>query len=78
MIDSFNLSLSEIDAEYGNALHDTEIRWLSRETMLKRVLALRLEKEMFMNEKGKVVGKLSDEKWLMCLVLQCDISHHLK
>jgi hypothetical protein len=70
--------LSEIDAEYGDVLHDTEIRWLSRGTMLKRVLALRLEKEMFMNEKGKVVGKLSDEKWLWGLALLCDISHHLK
>jgi hypothetical protein len=32
--------------------------------MLKRIRALRLETEMFMNEKGKVVAELSDEKWL--------------
>jgi hypothetical protein len=29
--------------------------------MLKCVLALRLESEMFMNEKGEVVAEISDE-----------------
>jgi hypothetical protein len=32
--------------------------------MLKRFLALTLGMEMFMNEKGKVVAEISDEKWL--------------
>jgi hypothetical protein len=31
---------------------------------------------MFMNEKGKVVAKLTDEKWLYDLGLLCDIGHH--
>jgi hypothetical protein len=44
---------------------------------VKRFLALRLEIEMFMNEKGKVVAQFSDEKWLWDLVLLCDISHHV-
>jgi hypothetical protein len=30
-----------------------------------------------MNEKGKVVAELSDEKWLWNLALLCVISHHL-
>jgi hypothetical protein len=45
--------------------------------VLKHLLALRLEIEMFMNEKGKVVAKLSDEKWLWDLALLCDISPHI-
>jgi hypothetical protein len=57
----FQSSLSEID---GDAVHHTEVRWLNRATVLKGFLALRLEIEMFMNVKGKVVSELSHEKWL--------------
>jgi hypothetical protein len=32
---------------------------------------------MFMNEKGKVMAKLSDVKWLWDLALLCDISYHV-
>jgi hypothetical protein len=39
---------------------------MSRWTIL---LALRLEREVLINEKGKVVAELSDEKWLWVLEL---------
>jgi hypothetical protein len=55
--------LSEIAADFMEVLYYTEIRWLSRGTVLKRVLALMLEIELFVNDKGKVVAELSDEKW---------------
>jgi hypothetical protein len=45
--------------------------------MLKRFLSMRLEILIFMNEKGKVVAELSDEKWLWDAAFLCDISHHL-
>jgi hypothetical protein len=32
---------------------------------------------MFLNEKGKVVIELCDEKWLWNFALLCDISHYL-
>jgi hypothetical protein len=64
-------------AEYGEVLHYIEVRWLSRGRVLKRCVALRLKIEIFMNQKGKVVLELSDEKWLWNLTLLCDISHHL-
>jgi hypothetical protein len=48
----FQSFLSEIDAEYGGVSCHREVRWLSRGTVLKRFLALRLEIEMFTNEKG--------------------------
>jgi hypothetical protein len=48
--------------------------WDSVETFL---LALRLEIEMLMNEKVKVVAKLSVEKWLWDFTLLCNISHYI-
>jgi hypothetical protein len=45
--------------------------------VLKLSSALRLEIEMLMNEKGKVVAELTDKKWLLDLALLCDISNHL-
>jgi hypothetical protein len=45
--------------------------------VLKRFLALRLEIEMFMSEKGKVVAELSDENWFWDFALLCNISHHV-
>jgi hypothetical protein len=60
----FQSFLSEIDAECGDILYHTEVRWLSCGTMLKCFLVLRLEIETFMKEKVKVMAKLSDKKWL--------------
>jgi hypothetical protein len=40
-------------------------------------LALRLKIEIFVNEKGKVVPEISDEKWLWDLTLLNDISHRV-
>jgi hypothetical protein len=45
--------------------------------VLKRFSALRLQREMFINGKGKAVAELSDEEWLWLLALLCDISHHV-
>jgi hypothetical protein len=33
---------------------------------------------MFMNEKGRIVAELTDEKWLRYLALLCYISHQIK
>jgi hypothetical protein len=58
----FQSFLSEIYAEYGDILYHTDVQRMSRGTVLKRLLASTLETEMFMNEKGKNVAEISDEK----------------
>jgi hypothetical protein len=45
--------------------------------VLKHFSSLRVEIEMFMSEKGKVVPELNDEKRHWELASLCDISHHL-
>jgi hypothetical protein len=68
--------LSEISAEFWDVFYHAEVRWLSRGSMLKRFVALRLQIEVFMNE-NKFVAKCSDEKWLWDLTLMCGIIHHI-
>jgi hypothetical protein len=42
--------------------------------VLNLILGLRLEIELYLNEKDKVVAEFSDEKWLWDLALLCDVS----
>jgi hypothetical protein len=65
--------LSEIYVEYGDILYHTEFQLLSCGAALKWFLALRLEIEMFVNENGKFVAELNDQKWLWYLGLVCYI-----
>jgi hypothetical protein len=43
----------------------------------RHFLALRLETELFMNERYKVEVELNDEMWLWDLAMLCDVSHRL-
>jgi hypothetical protein len=44
--------LSNIEAEYGDALYYTELRWLSCDRMLKCAYELKSEIEVFVETKG--------------------------
>jgi hypothetical protein len=50
----FQQFLLEIEANYGDVLYHTEIRWLNRGKLLKRFFELRHEIEIFLTEKQKV------------------------
>jgi hypothetical protein len=69
--------LAEIGAEYRYVLYLTEVRWLSRGTVLKCILGLRLQIEIFMDEKGKVVAEFDDEQWHWVRVVEFYCSLHL-
>jgi hypothetical protein len=49
----FQQFLLEVEAEYGDVLYHTEIRWLSRRKLLKHFFELRHEIEIFLTEKQK-------------------------
>lgn len=73
----FQHFLDEIESEYGDVIYFSEVRWLSRGAALKRFFDLRLEIEMFMNEKNKIVSELSDESWILELAFLTDITTFL-
>ncbi|KAM9299514.1 general transcription factor II-I repeat domain-containing protein 2-like [Gastrophryne carolinensis] len=73
----FRAFLEEIESEYGYVLYFTEVRWLSRGSVLKRFFELRAEVKAFMEKDGASVPLLSDPKWLMDLAFLVDITHEL-
>ncbi|KAM9781380.1 general transcription factor II-I repeat domain-containing protein 2-like [Syngnathus typhle] len=73
----FRAFLEEMESEYGDVLYFTEVRWLSRGSILKRFFELRAEVKDFMEKDGVAVPVLSDPKWLMDLAFLVDITHEL-
>jgi hypothetical protein len=73
----FSDFLSHLDCEYGELLYHTEVRWLSRGSVLKRFFALRQEIALFMAMKENDVYQLSDPMFISNLAFLTDITQHL-
>ncbi|CAL1571780.1 unnamed protein product [Knipowitschia caucasica] len=69
--------LVEIESEYEDVLYFTEVRWLSREKVLKRFFELRAQVKAFMEKNGMAVPVRSDPKWLMDLAFLVDFTQEL-
>lgn len=70
--------MEEIEAEYGDVIYFTEVRWLSWGAALKHFFTLREEINIFMNEKEKNVPQLSDKKWILDLAFLMQIIRERK
>ena len=66
-----------MDSEYDELLYHTEIRWLSRENVLKRFFALRNKIASFLEMKNKAVPLLADATFQCNLAFLTDITHFL-
>ncbi|KAK2863732.1 hypothetical protein Q7C36_002886 [Tachysurus vachellii] len=53
----------------------TDVRWLSRGSLLQRFYSLRSEIDKFLKEKGRPLHKLSDPLWLADLAFLVDLTH---
>ncbi|XP_074498631.1 general transcription factor II-I repeat domain-containing protein 2-like [Sebastes fasciatus] len=73
----FQAFLSDVDAEYGDLLYHSEVRWLSRGSVLQRFYSLRSEIDQFLKEKDRPLHELSDPLWLADLAFLVDLTGHL-
>ena len=73
----FQEFLKSIDADYGDMIYFSGVRWLSRNQMLKRFYDLRHVFKSFTVSKNKFVLELDDENWLTDLAFLVDLTAHL-
>ncbi|XP_066239740.1 general transcription factor II-I repeat domain-containing protein 2-like [Saccopteryx leptura] len=69
--------LADLEAEYGELLYHTEVRWLSRGKVLQRFFALRQEIALFMAMKDRDVPELCEPTFLSDLAFLTDVTQHL-
>ncbi|KAL4097758.1 hypothetical protein QTP88_022480 [Uroleucon formosanum] len=68
----------ELDSEYDTLLFHTEVRWLSKGNMLKRLYELKEEMKLFLNEKdSELLEKFCDLKFELQFAYLVDIFEHL-
>ncbi|XP_076132871.1 general transcription factor II-I repeat domain-containing protein 2A-like [Alosa pseudoharengus] len=73
----FQTFLSEVEAEYGDVIYHSDVRWLSRGSVLHRFYSLRSEIDRFLKEKSKPLHELNDPRWLADLAFLVDLTSHL-
>jgi hypothetical protein len=67
----------DIEADCGDLIYHSEVRWLSREKFLKRIYDLRKEVQLFMDMKGKPLPEFSEEDWVSDFAFLMDPTQHL-
>lgn len=73
----FQEYLREMEHEYTDIPYHTEVRWLSRGSVLSRFVGLKDDIIAFLEEEGQTIPELEDEQWLLDLAFLTDISSHL-
>ena len=73
----FKSLLDEVDAQYGDLVLFTEVRWQNRGNVLKRFEHLIPEIKGFVQQRGDSYEELDDPKWLADLAFLTDITSKL-
>ncbi|KAG6930520.1 GTF2I repeat domain containing 2B [Chelydra serpentina] len=66
-----------IESKYSDLLYFTEVRWLSRDSTLKRFFELKTEVKRFMEGIKMLVPQFEDHKWMTNLAFLVDVTHEL-
>jgi hypothetical protein len=78
--------LGEIESEHGEIIYYTNMRWLSRGSVLQQFFYLLKEIKLFMEKKNKRIEELDDEEWIsdvafffvcVCVCVDVDVTGHL-
>ncbi|XP_023221595.1 general transcription factor II-I repeat domain-containing protein 2A-like isoform X1 [Centruroides sculpturatus] len=73
----FTSFLEEIDADYADLPTYTEVRWLSKATVLKRFVELLGPIITFLKERGNTTRNLEGQRWQCDLAFLADITAYL-
>jgi hypothetical protein len=73
----FNEFLKDLGSEYGDVIYNTEVRWLSRGAMLKRVYNLKNDIQLFVEMKEYQFPHFEDKEWMCDFAFLVDITQHL-
>jgi hypothetical protein len=66
-----------LGSEYGDVIYNTEVRWLSRGAMLKRVYNLKNDSQLFVEMKEYRFPHFKDKEWMCDFAFLVDITQHL-
>ena len=69
----FQKFLHDLDTEHQDLAYFSEVRWLSKGSMLRRFYELRKEVALFLKNEGRLMAEMEDESWLCDLVFLVDI-----
>jgi len=73
----FQKFLNDLDTEHQDLLYFSEVRWLSKGSMLRRFYELREEVTLFLKNKGQPVAETEDKSWPCDLAFLVDITTHM-
>ncbi|XP_037779395.1 general transcription factor II-I repeat domain-containing protein 2B-like [Penaeus monodon] len=73
----FQEFLSELESAHGDMLYYTEVRWLSRGRVLRRLYELLPESNSFLHSQNKTVPELIDPEWKWHLAYLTDMAEML-
>ena len=70
----FQKFIDDLNTEHPDLAYFSEVRWLSKASMLRQFYELRKEVALFLKNKGRPMAEIKDESWLCDLAFLVDIA----
>ena len=64
--------LEDLDTKYQDLAYFSDVRWLSKDSMLQRFYELRKEVVLYLKSKGQPMAEMKDESWVSDLAFLID------